>query len=112
MEERRGRIRFPLKCPVEWHLIANGHSARGRGETSNISSKGICLEGLNGAFKDAKPGEWVELCIQWPALLEDGHPLNLKVKGRLCWLSSTNQRAGLTLEQYGFYTRKTSSAGG
>ncbi|MGA2577403.1 MAG: PilZ domain-containing protein [Bryobacteraceae bacterium] len=66
-------IRFDVRLPLRYKI----GGAYGWGELANISSSGALF-----TTEHALPvGKVVELCINWPALLDQAVPLNLVAKG-------------------------------
>ena len=71
--ERRRAARYPLRLPVRYSFS----HVEGWGETINISSRGALI-----AMPDhVKLRGRVQLCIIWPALLDEQVHLNLVASG-------------------------------
>jgi PilZ domain-containing protein len=78
--ERRAKLRFPVSREMRYKLLENGKIiATGHGETTDMSSGGIAFR--TNAMAEA--GDYLELSISWPALLDDTCPMRLVVYGRL-----------------------------
>jgi hypothetical protein len=78
--ERRAKLRFAINRELRYKLLENEKIiATGHGETIDMSSAGV-------AFRTDMPlnaGDYIELSISWPALLDDTCPMRLVVFGRI-----------------------------
>jgi len=72
----------------------------GVGMTVDISSKGV----LFGAAQPLRAGKRIEICVNWPALLEGACPLKLVAVGRVVRVEAN--RAAVQIEQHEFRTRR------
>ncbi|MBV8846280.1 MAG: PilZ domain-containing protein [Bryobacterales bacterium] len=101
--ERRQSERFPIQTRVRYRVLSKRTPAEtGEGETIDISSHGVC-------FKPPAAltlGLRLEMCISWPAQLNDKCALNLVVRGRV--VRVTEDRAAIEVQQHEF---RTSGAG-
>jgi hypothetical protein len=78
--DRRGSRRYPIQVDVTFKLRHGGKVTRtGTGRTADLSSRGVRI------FTDTpiRAGDKVELCIAWPAMLQDEVALNLFVSGQV-----------------------------
>lgn len=106
--DRRTKLRFAANWELRYKLLEHDKIvAMGRGETIDISSGGI-------AFRtDAVPaaGNYLELSVSWPALLDDTCPMRLVVYGSV--VRRTNSMAACVVEKWEFRTgsRQTTPAG-
>jgi len=102
--ERRASRRFPIEVAVSFKLRHNGKIIRtGSGRTVDLSSRGVrILADIN-----LPAGSKIELCIAWPALLEDGVALNLFVSGQVVRSggSRSENYAAIAFQRYLFRIR-------
>jgi PilZ domain len=78
--EQRLHQRYPISFELDYKLMHRGRVERqGSGRTLNIGSGGVLLQ-TEGALP---PGEFIELIIHWPFLLEGVCPLKLVMRGRI-----------------------------
>jgi hypothetical protein len=97
--ERRNKIRFGFKRPLRYKLMENDNVIEmGQGETVDISSGGIAFQ----TSAALKAGEYIELSIDWPALLGDTCPMRLVTFGRL--IRRTDSMVACTVEKWEFRT--------
>jgi hypothetical protein len=75
--DRRARYRYPLSMTFTYRSLRSGEAGAGR--TLNMSSKGLCCSGL----KPLPTGTRLELCLDWPVLLEGVCPLKMLILGRI-----------------------------
>jgi PilZ domain-containing protein len=93
--ERRTRLRFPLSVSVKY--IYRG--CQGSAVARDISSHGICLEGL----PLLPVGSCIKLVFAWAAQL-DGHiPLSIVVRGKV--LRSDGDRTAVSILKHEFRLR-------
>lgn len=97
--DRRTKLRFSLNRELRYKLLDNETIvATGNGETIDMSSGGV-------AFRtDAllTPGNYIELSISWPALLDDSCPMRLVVYGKV--VRCSDALAACTVEKWEFRT--------
>ncbi len=101
--DKRSSIRFPIVREVRFKRLSIRNSSEiGRGQTIDISSKGVYFT------SDAalSVGERLELSINWPAQLDQKCPLQLVTLGRV--VRSDNARYAMAIERYEFRTMRTS----
>ena len=97
--DRRTKLRFPIERELRYKLLQNDKIvATGQGETVNMSSGGI-------AFRTAKvlaAGDYIELSIAWPELLDGTCPVRLVVYGKVARRSDS--LVASTVEKWEFRT--------
>lgn len=97
--ERRTKLRFAINCELRYKLLEDEKViAMGRGETVDMSSGGV-------AFRTdvaLSAGNYIELSIKWPALLDDSCPMRLVVYGRV--VRRSDSVAACTVEKWEFRT--------
>jgi hypothetical protein len=82
--ERRSNLRYPVQVGLEYRLESRGESARvGTGRTVNLSSGGLLVE-TDIPLVEALP---IQLSLVWPAVLEGGKRLMLKIRGETLWVN-------------------------
>ena len=97
--DRRNKLRFPLNRELRYKLLENDRIiASGLGETVNMSSGGIAFR----TNSDLTTGNFIELSISWPALLDNSCPMRLVVFGRVARRSDS--LAACTVEKWEFRT--------
>jgi hypothetical protein len=97
--DRRTKRRFAVERELRFKLLENDKIiATGQGCTVDMSSGGIAFR-ADTALTD---GNYMELSISWPALLEDTCPVRLVVYGRVARRS--NSMAACTVEKWEFRT--------
>jgi hypothetical protein len=97
--ERRAKIRFAVTRELRYKLLEHDKIiATGHGETIDIGSGGIAFrtDTLHTA------GDYIELSISWPALLDDTCPMRLVVYGRVVRRSAS--MVASTVEKWEFRT--------
>src|SRR5215469_10816791 len=78
--ERRTKRRFGMECEIRYRVLYRDEIvAVGSGNTINLSSCGVAFT----TEHDLPLGAFVEFSIAWPALLENGCPLQLIGFGRI-----------------------------
>ncbi len=97
--ERRGALRFPIDQQVRYKVFARRAVEAGCGRTVNMSSTGILFT----AERVLAPGERVELSVNWPAYLDQKHPLKLVAAGRV--VRASNGTAAMAIDRYEFRTQ-------
>ncbi len=97
--DRRAKLRFAVGREMRYKLLEDEKIiAAGQGETVDMSSGGI-------AFRTdtvLKAGNYIELSISWPALLDDSCPMRLVVYGRV--VRRVAAVAACTVEKWEFRT--------
>jgi hypothetical protein len=100
--EKRSSIRFPIVREVRFKRLSIRNSSEiGRGQTIDISSKGVYFT----SDVVLSVGERLELSINWPAQLDQKCPLQLVTLGRV--VRSDNARYAMAIERYEFRTMRT-----
>ena len=98
--DRRERLRFPIRRELRYKVMKERHVVEaGQGESLDIGSGGVSF--LTGRM--LKPGDFVEVSISWPALLDNSCPMRLVVFGRV--LRSDGERSACTIDKYEFRTQ-------
>jgi len=97
--DRRTKLRFAINCELRYKLLENEKIiAKGQGETIDMSSGGV-------AFRTdvaLSAGNYIELSISWPALLDDSCPMRLVVYGKV--VRRSDELAACTVEKWEFRT--------
>jgi c-di-GMP-binding flagellar brake protein YcgR len=98
--ERRGALRFPIDQPVRYKVTSRRPVETGQGKSVNISSTGVLFtsEGL------LAPGERVEVSVNWPAQLDQKHPLKLVASGRVVRITGAGEVA-IAIDRHEFRTQ-------
>jgi len=100
--ERRSKARFPIRQGLRYKVFENDKVvAQGTGETIDMGSAGISF-----TFTASEPlcsGNYVELSISWPALLQSSTRMQLVVFGRV--LRTNNCVAACTIDKHEFRTQ-------
>jgi hypothetical protein len=100
--ERREKFRYRLNLGVRFGSSGEGSGLSGEGMIVNISSGGVLV-----ASSDQPPvGEFVEMRIDWPSLLDGRIPLQLIVVGRI--LRQGPSRFAATFKRHEFRTMQRS----
>src|SRR5262249_20889575 len=73
--------------------------AAGVGCTTNVSSSGVAFVGQHALA----PGQFIELSISWPVLLDDSCPMRLTIFGRV--VRSDGFCSACTIDRYEFRTQ-------
>jgi DNA-binding NarL/FixJ family response regulator len=109
--DRRTNARFPCRLAVSYQALEHPFlSGVATSETLNISSKGLLF-----ATEEAlKPGQLLQVSVDWPARLENQVPLKLVAEGRI--VRNLNGLAAMRIDKYEFRTRfikaKNTAVGG
>ncbi len=99
-EERRGKYRFPMQRELRYKLLKDGATVEaGVGETVDIGSGGVSFQ----TSRDLPAGNFIELSISWPVLLEDNCPMRLIVFGRV--VRTDGNKCACTIDKYEFRTQ-------
>lgn len=77
--DRRAAQRFEFEMPLHFLYQSGGSQYQGSGRTVDLARKGICFVSDEPPPLDAN----VELRIEWPFLLQNVCPLELRVWGRV-----------------------------
>jgi hypothetical protein len=97
--ERRTKLRFAVSRELRYKLLDNEKIvATGQGETVDMSSGGVAFR----TDADLTAGNYIELSISWPALLDDSCPMRLVVYGRVARRS--DGLVASTVEKWEFRT--------
>lgn len=97
--DRRHSDRFPIERDVRYRVMnKRGGEEAGDGKTLNISSSGVLFT----TGQMLLPGRRLELCISWPAQLNDKCGLKLIARGRI--VRFEQGRVALEIQQYEFRT--------
>jgi hypothetical protein len=102
VEDLRERRRFSMHLPIRCRWIDSktlvGHALTG--ESVNISSKAIVFNGMG----DFKPGQAVEVLVDWPLTLDNGVRLTLVVEGVVVD-KRLDHHTVMRIDRYQFKTR-------
>jgi PilZ domain len=97
--DRRTKLRFAFTRELRYKLLEDEKLvATGQGETVDMSSGGI-------AFRTdvaQAAGDYIELSISWPALLDETCPMRLVVYGRV--VRRSGALVACTVEKWEFRT--------
>ena len=100
--ERRRSERFAIERNVRYRVLTKRTTeATGEGQTINISSRGVLFTSVH----TLAAGLRVEMCISWPAQLNDKCALKLVVRGRVVRFGEG--RAAIAIQQHEFRTLLT-----
>ncbi len=98
--ERRRSSRFPIERELRYKTLnQRAESLAGNGKTLNISSSGVLFT----SDHDLPVGTRLEVCISWPAQLNEKVFLNLVARGRVT--RHTTGQLALQIQQYEFRTQ-------
>jgi hypothetical protein len=98
--ERRHSGRFTIERAVRYRVLSKRSGEEtGEGQTVNISSRGVLFT----AGHPLMTGVRLEMCINWPAQLNDKCALKLVVRGRVVRVAESC--AALEIQQHEFRTR-------
>jgi PilZ domain len=102
--DRRSKLRFAINRELRYTLLENDKIiATGRSETIDMSSGGIAFRtATNPKAMIPQKGQYIELSIGWPALLDDSCPMRLVVYGRVARCSDS--AVACTVEKWEFRT--------
>ena len=105
--DRRLTSRFPLQQEVRYRLVqSRSESARGVGQTVDISSGGILFT----TTERLPLGRMVEVAVHWPARLNGTCALQFVARGRV--VRSDGKTAAVRIQRYEFRTRAMTHAVG
>lgn len=97
--ERRTKLRFALNRELRYKLLDHEKIVvAGEGETVDMSSGGIAFR----TDADLTAGNYIELSISWPALLDDNCPMRLVVYGKV--VRRSDGLVASTVEKWEFRT--------
>ena len=96
--DRRSRVRYPISLSVSYRCFRP--DIAGLGSTINISSSGLLFR----AECPPPVNSTLDLTLEWPALLNEQTPLQLKLSGRVIRADSTD--VVVRIQRYGFHTRR------
>jgi DNA-binding NarL/FixJ family response regulator len=99
--DRRTNARFPCRLAVSFQALEHPFlSGVATSETLNISSKGL----LFATEETLRPGQLLQVSVDWPARLENQVPLKLVAEGRI--VRFVNGLAAMHIDKYEFRTRR------
>jgi CheY-like chemotaxis protein len=99
--DRRTNARFPCRLAVTYQALEHPFfSGSATSETLNISSKGL----LFATEQTLKPGQLLQVSVDWPARLENQVPLKLVAEGRI--IRNLDGLAAMSIDKYEFRTRR------
>jgi hypothetical protein len=97
--DRRTKLRFAVSREMRYKLLEDEKIiAMGHGETVDMSSCGVAFRTNTGLAA----GNYIELSISWPALLDDSCPMRLVVFGRV--VRRSDALVACTVEKWEFRT--------
>ena len=96
--DRRADRRYACELLLHCWFRSGGTQCTGSGQTKDLGRKGICFTADN----PPPHATDVELRIEWPFLLQDVCPLELRVWGRV--LRSDDQGTVVRMSRYEFRT--------
>jgi hypothetical protein len=100
VSDRRAKSRFKIRRELRYKLLQEGKVVEtGTGLTVDIGSGGVAFR----SDRVFSAGEFVELSISWPVLLEASCPMQLSVLGKV--LRSQGQRSVCSVDKYEFRTQ-------
>jgi hypothetical protein len=100
VSDRRSKSRFKIRRELRYRLLREGNVVEaGSGLTVDIGSGGVAFR----SDRVFSPGEYVELSISWPVLLEENCPMQLSVLGKV--LRCQGQRSVCSVDKYEFRTQ-------
>ena len=98
-DDRRARVRFPLALQLSYRSVSPEGTV-GAGRTLNVSSAGILFT----AQHELPVGMTLELTIQWPVLLENSLPLQVRLFGTT--VRASGDQAVLKIDKHEFRTAR------
>jgi hypothetical protein len=108
VNDRRARIRYPIRLRVQYQTLRKIYGPMGTGETVDFSSHGFLVT----TAPEAIPveGTRVRAVVEWPVLLNGTAPLQFVVSGRV--VRSEISKFAVSFDRHEFRTmkRKPSSA--
>ncbi len=104
--DRRSARRYPIKLELAWTLIVRNRVRDcGTGQTVDLSSDGACFDGGPFPLKAN-----IELSIQWPVLLDQKIPMQLRIWGKI--MRSDEVGTAIRITKHEWMTRKVGRGGG
>ena len=102
VNDRRARIRYPIRLRVQYQTLRKIYGPVGTGETIDFSSHGFLVTTL----PEGVPAEGarVRAVVEWPVLLNGTAPLQFVVSGRV--VRSEVTRFAVSFERHEFRTMK------
>jgi|ERR1039458_6163919 hypothetical protein len=98
--ERRSKTRFPIHRDLRYKLLGDDTvMGSGMGETIDMASGGVAFQ----IEHSLKVGEFVELSISWPVLLDNSCAMRLIVFGRI--VRTWGKRSACRVDKYEFRTQ-------
>lgn len=94
--ERRSGFRFPVALTLSYRGHRGKHEVEGQGKTVDMSSSGILFI----AEHVLPEGSGVEITLQWPYLLDDSIPLQLKVSAKVMRCEGTRAAVGIVSHEF------------
>ena len=99
--DRRAGVRFPVNLEVRYSVAGRGGPVEtGSGRTIDVSSSGLSFS----ADRPLSIGQKLELCIDWPVVLDRGVQLQVFVSGVV--VRTTGAVIALRIERHEFRTRR------
>jgi PilZ domain len=97
--DRRSKRRYPIGLAVQYKIMKNYLvTGTGTGTSIDLSSGGIAFS----TKTPLKVGNYLELSISWPVLLNQSCPLKLVASGRV--VRSDEHCTAISLDRYEFRT--------
>ena len=97
--ERRSKRRYPIELAVQFKIVKNYLvMGTGTGTSLDLSSGGIAFS----TTTPLKVGNYLELSVSWPVLLNQSCPLKLVASGRV--VRSDERSTAISLDRYEFRT--------
>lgn len=97
--DRRSATRFPMDREVRYKIATTNTIELGSGRTINMASGSVLFT----TERTLALGERLEVAVDWPAQLDNKHPLKLVIGGRV--VRSEPECAAITIERYEFRTQ-------
>ena len=100
-QDRRSDYRYPVTIELEYRVALPDQTVMtGVGQTVNMSSSGVIFQTSNVLPVKEK----IELCVFWPARLDNVTPLKLHIIGRLVRVQGNG--TAVAIERYEFRARR------
>jgi len=100
--ERRSGFRYPVSLELSYRSHQGRFEIEGQGKTLDFSSSGILFV----AEHVLTAGAAVELTLQWPFLLDDLVPLQLRVSAKVMRSEGTLAAVGIVSHEFRTAVRK------
>src|ERR1022692_1211600 len=94
--ERRARARYPVELRVRYRTLGRKHLAAGIRLTKNMSSHGVLIA----SRCDLPLGTFVEVSMDWPALLDGAVQLQLVSVGKVVRCEKSGFAVALEKHEY------------